>query len=74
MFRNMTMDIRDTLVAVDALDPGSRRFRYPVSSTGTGHHKEHLVINILVFAEQLDFALDYLHGAVLDMDRALHVG
>ena len=75
IFRSMDWDFDATIFGtwsefeqfvreVDAIDPGSYAFRYPVNTSGVGHLPQHFVVNVAAFAETMDALLSYLAGAV----------
>jgi hypothetical protein len=75
IFRSMDWDFDHTLFGtwnefenfvkeIDAIDPGSYAFRYPVTTRGVAHLPQHFVVNVANFAETMDVLLGYLAGAV----------
>ncbi|MBQ0960339.1 hypothetical protein KAK06_15395 [Ideonella sp. 4Y11] len=51
------------------LDPGSYSFRYPVGTTGLPLFESTLRMNLLVFAQRADSALDELSGACIYLEE-----
>lgn len=60
--RELDQDTRLFLANLDGIDPGSYTFRYPVTSHGNSSLSDMLIVNIFVFADQADFALDELRS------------
>ena len=60
--RELDEDTLLFLVNLDGIDPGSYTFRYPVTSHGNSSLSSVLIVNIFVFADQADFALDELRN------------
>lgn len=48
---------------IDAIDPGSFAFRYPIRTTGEAHLPHHFVVNVASFGDTMDVLLECLDGA-----------
>ncbi len=57
--------------SVDAIDPRSFAFRYPMDRTGEAHLPRHFVINTIVFTEKLDEVFSLLDGAAIELGEHL---
>jgi hypothetical protein len=53
---------------LDSVDPGSYTFRYPINKSGQANMPHHFVVNVPLFAEQMDSLLQFLDGAVCQID------
>ena len=71
--RELDEDALLFLANLDAIDPGSYTFRYPVTSHGNSSLSSMLIVNIFVFAKQADFALDELRSLCHYLIDKVHV-
>ena len=53
---------------LDALDPRSYAFRYPVDTHGRGSVKDHLSFSVVAFSEQMNAILDLLDDTAFALD------
>lgn len=68
-YRRLLEEIADVITEIDAVDPGSYAFRYPVTSEGKAALPNNLVVNVLIFAEKVDMVVDWLSGACMFLDE-----
>jgi hypothetical protein len=54
---------------LDSIDAGSYAFRYPINRIGEAQLPPHFVVNVVLFAEQMDGILQLLDGAAAQIDE-----
>jgi hypothetical protein len=72
-YKNIPEEVAEIIGKIDALDPASYAFRYPVTSVGEPALPHHLVVNVLVYAAEVQPVLDWLSGACLCLDETFRV-
>jgi len=66
-------DFEQMVRAIDAIDPKSYAFRYPVTPAGDAHLPEHFVANVVSFAAAMDPVLRRFEGAADNLREDIQV-
>jgi len=61
--------VEELINDVNAIDSGSYCFRYPITPTGEASHDRGAVVDVFVFAERVDAALDELICACIVLEE-----
>lgn len=64
-------DFRALVTEIEKLDPRSYSFRYPMQKDGSAALPQHLIINVITFASNMDPLLELLDGALTGIEERL---
>jgi hypothetical protein len=62
-------DFASFIHQLDSIDAGSYAFRYPIKPNGEAQLPHHFVVNVVLFADQMDRLLQLLDGAAAQIDE-----